>query len=295
MRFEKKKLIKNSKQKKLQPCADTRMSVSLSKAELHQVSAITGAHSLAVLPVSSKGKTQKVLVGDSSGEVTCFSMKKGAAKIAWKTRVTASSSSESNGSLPSSSSRSSSDASFAKNRGMQNQDSIGGLCLSGSKGDKCFVSQRSTILGINRKGKIFFEAQTNLVDDIDAFSVRDTFVWIGARSLYTVLDDGKEKECMMLPGNVSAILVVKSGFRSRAGSGKWKTLVIIGCSDRTIRFVVGSRIVETLPVQSVVSSLELISSKEGETSFVYGTIDGSLCLVKCSLSASVKRNHIFFA
>ena len=84
-----------------------------------------------LLPVGKK-KKQKLVIGDDSGEVVCFEMKKGEAQPVFKTTVEGS--------------------------------GVNVLALGGSlaKRDKVFVASGQSIYGINKKGKQFFKLISSL-------------------------------------------------------------------------------------------------------------------------------------
>lgn len=81
-----------------------------------------------LLPVGKK-KKQKIVIGDDTGNVECFEMKKGEAQVVFKTPV------EGGG--------------------------INVLALGGALGkrEKVFVASGQTIIGINKKGKQFYKVR----------------------------------------------------------------------------------------------------------------------------------------
>ena len=105
-----------------------------------------GRNTLCVLPLAKK-KQQKVAVGDDSGVVTVFYMKKGETQVEWT----------------------------SNNLGREVTK-----CVLQYGKDKIFVACGQSILGFTRKGKEFLRIKTNLTETIQQMFANDTTIWTGA-------------------------------------------------------------------------------------------------------------------
>ena len=115
------------------------MEIVLTPSELYQVNSIQSKNTIRVLP-KGKHKQSKVVVGDSNGTLTCFGVKKGSTRKEW----------------------------IYQRRGDDDDSNlssgVGSMALGGSKRDKIFITRRTDIEGVSRKGKSFFEMKTNVTD-----------------------------------------------------------------------------------------------------------------------------------
>ena len=244
------------------------MSIELSKSDLTQVSPISGRDTLRVLPIG-KHKTQRIVVGDSDGQLLCFAWKKGAAKNEfkltnddWKTASTKTTSSTHNSSPV---------------KGTNNH-SILALTLAGDKGDKCFISQKSGLKGINKKGNIFYDFTTNLADPITKFQVAGTHLHTAALYSYTLYDNSQEEHHVMTPGEIHSLVLgpklTTNGFHT----------AIIGCEDRMIRICEGGKYLLEVPVDASTKSL-CISGNQ----IFYGLGNGTVGCYESNWSSNSNR------
>ena len=213
--------------------------VDLFKSNLTQVSPISGRDTLRILPIG-KHKTQRIVVGDSDGQLLCFAWKKGAAKNEWK--ITSDQWKTASTKL-SSSPRNNSQGQSADSH------SILALTLAGDKGDKCFISQKTGLKGINKKGSVFYEFSTNLADPITTFAVSGTHLHTAALYSYTVYNDSQEQHHVMTPGEIHSLVLGQ-----KSASNKYHT-ALIGCEDRMIRLCEGGKYLLELPVDAAARSL----------------------------------------
>nr|KAF6400421.1 Bardet-Biedl syndrome 7 [Rousettus aegyptiacus] len=116
------------------------MDLNLNRADYLQVG-VTSQKTMKLLPASRHRATQKVVLGDHDGVVTCFGMKKGEAVAVFKT-------------LPG--------------------QKIARLELGGvlnTPQEKIFVASGSEIRGFTKRGKQFLSFETNLTESIKAMYV----------------------------------------------------------------------------------------------------------------------------
>lgn len=113
------------------------MEVSLARVDYLQVG-VTAQKTMRLLPASGRRATQKVVVGDQDGVITCFGIKKGEPVTVFKT-------------LPG--------------------PKIARLELGGALNtpqEKVFVATGSEVRGFTKRGKQFLSFETNLTEDIKA-------------------------------------------------------------------------------------------------------------------------------
>jgi Bardet-Biedl syndrome 7 protein len=239
------------------------MELTLTPNELYQVNSIRGRNTLCVLP-KGKHKSNRLVVGDSSGVTTCLSVKRGSTKREWAHGEK----------------KNSEDAGLPQ---------ISSMCLGGSKYDKIFISRMTNVEGITRKGKQFFEMNTNMTDNIANVAVKDTKLFVTGSYTYNVFDNQKEVAHVMTPAPIGSMCLAPSNTRS---SG---IRTLLGCSDRMVRVVHGdpsvSRIMEEVPLDGAVNSL--CRCREGgedegaeAVNVVYGTDKGSFGLLVLPKSKS---------
>jgi Bardet-Biedl syndrome 7 protein len=167
------------------------MELELERTKLFQVGTISSHETLELLPASKKGK-QKLAVGDDTGAVGCWEMKRGEPLNIFSSplgeRVTA-------------------------------------LALGGSadKKDKLFASTGSEVVGLNKKGKNFFQLVSMLAERIQCLRVEDTHIWTTCEYIYTKYDEGKDVHSYISPDKINSLDICNGG---RA---------VLGCQDRCVR------------------------------------------------------------
>ncbi len=259
----------------------------LSRSDLTQVSPIAGRHTARVLPLG-KHKTQRVVVGDSDGQLLCFAMKRGAAKAQWRIAAT---DWRSGGGSPSArrgagggGGKSSGGGGSGNGRSGSTLGTGAGkhpiltMTVAGDKGDKIFISQKSGIKGISKKGSVFYEFAPNLADPISSFDVAGTHLHAAAQYSYTLFQDSRELHHRMCPGEVNSLLL---GPSVRRGATTPQT-ALLGCSDRMIRVVQGGQFTHTIQVDGAAKSL----AKDGPAAreIFYGLNTGTIGVVRGSWS-----------
>lgn len=130
------------------------MDLSLTRIDLVNVDT-TSRKSLRLLPLGKKnpGKTQKVVVGDRSGSVSVFGMKRGDVSVVFKGTM---------------------------EKGVSCID-LGGTL---DERDKIFAAAGQTIKAWSRKGKEFLKFNTNLSEDISSMFVLNEDIYTGGEYIY---------------------------------------------------------------------------------------------------------------
>eukprot|EP00878_Enallax_costatus_P024904 GHUV01026605.1.p1 GENE.GHUV01026605.1~~GHUV01026605.1.p1 ORF type:complete len:268 (+),score=64.63 GHUV01026605.1:461-1264(+) len=174
------------------------MELELHRVDLLQSSAAAPG-TLLVLP-PGENKTQKVVVGDLSGVVQCFSVKKGEVTLSFKT-------------LPS-------------------QDKVTSITLGmGLKQkDKIFYTAGNSIRGITKKGKEFFRFTTSLTEAISQLRVADSHIWAGCQYTHNHFIEAADGGLYMSPDKILATELIPL-----MGPSEW--LPVLACRDCCIRVI----------------------------------------------------------
>ncbi|MEW5302522.1 MAG: hypothetical protein WDW36_005300 [Sanguina aurantia] len=218
------------------------MELQLFRQDLVQSSTCTQG-TLAVLPISDAKKNQKVAVGDLSGVLQVFSIKRGELAIAFKT-------------LPSAKI-----TSLTLGRGR-------------SQRDKIFIAAGETIRGTNNKGKDFFRFNTQLTETIRKVSVLDKHIWSAGEYVHNHFIEGKDNAFYLSPDRINDAAVVPLTDNSELNP-------VLACQDRQIRVLNGNQILFQAPTQAAPSCISyILASHDPQNRFpdakelLYGTDSG---------------------
>ncbi|CAM9601029.1 unnamed protein product, partial [Chrysoparadoxa australica] len=229
-----------------------------------QVESITHKHTLVLLPAGKKGR-QKIVVGDDSGVIQAFEMKKGEAVPIFKHT----------------------DLQGHKVWVGELTDLITAVALGGGEGkqDKVFATQGSHIVGLSKKGKEFFKLTSSLSETIHTMAVGQTQIWTGCEYIYNMYDDGEDAGFVMCPDRVLSLAVDPRDLTT-----------MLGCKDRCIRVVKGSEVLAEVATGSPVGAL-LSYLRECTLTYlptwadgaVYGTDDGTIGYLKSGKGGELQK------
>lgn len=163
------------------------------------VGSISSKNTMVILPLG-KHKRQKIVIGDDSGSITCFQVKKGEAQVVYKTD--------------------------------SDEHEVGCLALGGTKGskDKIFVSAGPLIRGLSKKGKFFFSFNTQITEVLTSLFIEGSKIWASGGSIYNLFDNGKDIHYFISPDRINCLTV-----GNLTNENEYDT--ILGCKDRKIRVV----------------------------------------------------------
>ncbi|CAM9764264.1 unnamed protein product [Scytosiphon promiscuus] len=235
--------------------------ITLALVELAQVSTVSRKGTLGLLPVGKNGK-QKFVVGDDSGMVRCFEMKRGEVQTAFSFRFA-----EGGG------------GSVTGSTGTANMVTavvVGGITGGSGGGDRVFVTQGSSIAGLSRKGKEFFKLASPLSETIHRMAVQGDRIWTGCDYICSAYDDGQDAAFYMCHDRIMSLIAASI-------SGEDSVDAVLGCQDRCIRVITApeSELVFQMSTDAPVGAL-CAFSKSGMGSdqdcggIVYGTDNGTL-------------------
>lgn len=201
---------------------------------------------MCVLPVGKK-KQQKVVIGDDSGVLTVFYMKKGEVQTEWKSDKLG--------------------------------RAISAVVLQMSK-DKIFLGCGQSIHGFTRKGKEFVKINTNLTETISHLFVDEQMIWTGGEFIMNIYDQCKDAGFVMVKDRINALLCAP------IVPGEMLTSVV-ACQDKLLRVYLGEKLHEEFAVEGPGSALafygpapDVAVKRPGDTiHMLYGSEQGSVGLI----------------
>jgi Bardet-Biedl syndrome 7 protein len=230
--------------------------LNLERSDLLQLDPISSKGTLKLLPLGKKNK-QKLLIGDDSGQLSCFEFKKGEPQIVFQTKVF--------------------------------EGPVSCICLGGNpqKRDKIFLSHSQRIVGLTKKGKEFFKLTSTLTEPIRKIVVEDTRIWTGCENIYNLFDDGKDAAYFISRGQINDLLVANV-----TRDVDFDT--VLGCQDKFIRIIRTSQLFAEIPTDFPVTSLgflqlerDLSTLSARKPSFVlFGTARGTLGIIQVNTDGS---------
>jgi len=229
------------------------MELSLHRVELMQGQAMAKG-TLRVLPVGKK-KGQKVAVGDDSGVLTVFYMKKGEVHVEWKSQPLG--------------------------------REITTVVMQAGK-DKLFAGCGQSIHGYSRKGKEFVKIKTNLTETINHLFVDENMIWTGCEYIMNIYDQCKDFGFVMVKDKINDLTCAP------IASGDMLSAVV-ACQDKFVRVYEVEKCFHEFSVEGPATSLgfygenpaerELRKQAESNVNMLYGTETGVVGLCKVNASA----------
>eukprot|EP00052_Salpingoeca_macrocollata_P026516 m.246281 g.246281 ORF g.246281 m.246281 type:complete len:726 (+) comp22582_c0_seq3:62-2239(+) len=219
------------------------MEIVLGKMLLKQVG-VTSPRTAGLITAAGH-RTQRIVVGDTTGVVTCFGLKKTEPVIVFQT-------------LPGPAVRRV-------------------LTLK----DKIFVATNSQVRGISRKGKVFFEIDTCMSESILSLQVQDNHLYVAGEYTYSHYVDNKDVDYYMPGDRINDLLLVMM----LDSAGKLRHAPVLACNDRALRLLKGSEVLLLMSLSSSPTALTAFHSTPGDSPplpglVVYGTNDGTVGMVK---------------
>ncbi|KAJ7326996.1 hypothetical protein JRQ81_016755 [Phrynocephalus forsythii] len=220
------------------------MELSLNRVDYLQVG-VTSQKTMKLLPASGRKATQKVVIGDHDGVITCFGIKKGEAVPVFKT-------------LPG--------------------ERIARLELGGALNtlqEKIFVAAGSEVRGFTKKGKQFLSFNTNLTENIKAMYISGSDLFLGASYIYNHYCDCKDQHYYLSGDKINDVLCLPVEKLSAV-------IPVLACQDRVLRVLQGSDLLYEMEVPGPPAVLALNNGNGGDSGeeVLFGTSDGKIGLVQ---------------
>ncbi|KAL5459878.1 hypothetical protein EMCRGX_G033265 [Ephydatia muelleri] len=207
-----------------------------------------------VLP-SSRNASQKFVIGDNDGVLSCFGMRRGDSNVVFKT-------------LPGT--------------------KISRVELGRSSGlvsDKIFVAAGSEVKGYSKKGNNFLTLDTNLAESLQSIWVDDANLLVGGSYIYNHYVDCKDTNYYLCSDKINDLLSLPPHTTDPELSP------VLACQDCTLRVLRSSNLLYEVEVAGPPSCLALNNGDGGEDGeeVLYGTQNGKLGLVKLQGAEPVYR------
>ncbi|XP_011299492.1 Bardet-Biedl syndrome 7 protein homolog [Fopius arisanus] len=218
------------------------MSLVLSRVDYASVG-VTSKGTMRILPSHDAKALQKFAVGDHDGILHVFGMKKGELQLSFK-------------SLPG--------------------PKIEKLVLGGTLGnpkDKIFIAYGNSVKGYTKKGKMFLEFDTSLIDPITSMFVLGPDLAACARDLYHRYQNCKDADSYLAGETLNDVILIP-------GEGS-SVLAILACGDRAIRVLTGTKSPTILRLPSVPTVLTSWreDQRDSRNRILVGTQDGKIGLL----------------
>ncbi|XP_060035115.1 Bardet-Biedl syndrome 7 protein isoform X2 [Erinaceus europaeus] len=232
------------------------MELTLNRADYVQVG-VTSQKTMKLLPASRNRATQKVVLGDHDGVVTCFGMKKGEAVAVFKT-------------LPG--------------------QKIARLELGGTlhmPQEKIFIATGSEIRGFTKRGKQFLSFETNLTESIKAMHVSGSDLFLSASYIYNHYCDCKDQHYYLSGDKINDVICLPVERVPHITP-------VLACQDRVLRVLQGSDVIYEIEVPGPPTVLALHNGNGGDSGedLLFGTSDGKLGLIQITASKPIHKWEI---
>lgn len=195
-----------------------------------------------LLPVARGGK-QKFVLGDDSGALQCYKIRKGECAEVFKTE---------SGKSP---------ISCVAHAGMKD------------KKDKIFYSEGTVIEGISKSGRNFFKFNTNLTEPVLGMFVENRRIYTAGEYIYNMFEDAADKHFYLCSDKVNDITVEVVAHADYD--------VVLACQDRNIRFIRESAINMEVSIKGPAQCVHryAVDNYTGKrctkkTKLIYGTENG---------------------
>ncbi|KZC08794.1 PREDICTED: Bardet-Biedl syndrome 7 protein-like [Dufourea novaeangliae] len=215
------------------------MTLPLSRIDYVAVG-VTSRGTTKIFSATEHRQTQKFAVGDHDGVLHVYGMKKGELQMSFK-------------SLPG--------------------PKITKLALGGTARDKIFIALDNTVRGYTKKGKLFLDFDTNLIDPVSAMYVLGPNLAACARDLYHRYQDCKDADSYLAGETLYDVLLLPADSST--------IYALLACGDCAIRVLYGTKTPAVLRLPSVPTVLALYREGDVESKdrVLLGTMDGRIGLL----------------
>ncbi|XP_054006899.1 Bardet-Biedl syndrome 7 protein-like isoform X2 [Hylaeus anthracinus] len=215
------------------------MTLPLSRIDYAAVG-VTSRGSTRMFYATEHRQTQKFAVADHDGVLHVYGMKKGVLQVSFK-------------SLPG--------------------PKINKLVLGGTIRDKIYIAHGNTVKGYTKKGKLFLDFDTNLIDPISAMCVIGPDLAACAKDLYHRYHDCKDADSYLAGETLYDVVLLPADSST--------VYAILACGDCAVRVLHGTKSPAVLRLPSVPTVLSLYREGDVESKdrVLVGTMDGRVGLL----------------
>jgi len=221
------------------------MELNLNAVDYQQVS-VTDKKCMHVLPnLENSSGPQKVVVGDKSGILQSFGIKKQEVNTIFK-------------SLPGAA---------------INRIALGGV-LGGTQ-DKIFVTSNAEVRAFSRKGKKFLDFNTNLTESVSNLCVSGSDLLVSGSYIYNHFHDCNDQGYYLSNDSINDMLCLPATNRGETQD----FTPVLACNDKVLRVLKGCALFYEVELPGSPSCMtEYIPNEDLSTDFqvVYGTMDGKI-------------------
>ncbi|KAJ8676518.1 hypothetical protein QAD02_012305 [Eretmocerus hayati] len=148
--------------------------------------------------------------------------------------------------------------------------------------DKIFLAHGNTVVGYTRKGKLFLEFDTSLIDPITALYVLGADLAACARDLYHRYRDCKDADSYLAGEKLLDVVLLPVGSSA--------VLAVLACADCAVRVLFGTKSPAVLRLPSIPTVLAPYRDGEEESNdrILVGTIDGRVGLLMLEKDKSLR-------
>ncbi|XP_014209143.1 Bardet-Biedl syndrome 7 protein homolog [Copidosoma floridanum] len=150
--------------------------------------------------------------------------------------------------------------------------------------DKIFLAQGNTVTGYTKKGKLFLEFDTSLLDTITAMYVLGSDLAACARDVYHRYRDCKDADSYLAGEKLYDVVLLPVG----------SVVAVLACGDCAIRVLYGTRSPAVLRLPSVPTTLTPYREAELDSTdrVLVGTMDGKVGLLMLDSDKSLRVSWI---
>jgi Bardet-Biedl syndrome 7 protein len=222
------------------------MDLNLTRVDLCQLGTMSRRNTLVLLP-KGKNPKQKFVVGEDSGAVTCFKIKRGDAEQVFQAEAASA--------------------------------EVDAVTLGGTAGkkDRIFICRGNVVEGYSKAGKRFFKFNTQLTDALLAMAVEARQIYCIQNYVYSMFEDAKDCDFLVSPDAMNALTV--EHVVTQDSDEKYDA--VVGCQDAHVRVISGSEaVIDTValgPVECISRyGVDAVSGKRVATAktLIYGTSNG---------------------
>ncbi|CAJ0578829.1 unnamed protein product, partial [Mesorhabditis spiculigera] len=158
---------------------------------------------------------------------------------------------------------------------------IEAVCLGGALGtvqDKVFVAAENAVRGISKKGKQFFNFETNMAEHAKKMFIYGVDLVLCGKKSYNHYHDCVDTNYVLCNEEIHDVVVLTT-------EGAWGSRgfsAVLACNDSTIKVVEGSKVDYEIPINDIPYTLYLFNGDGGynHQMVLYGTKGGRLGLVE---------------
>lgn len=227
------------------------MDIPLERADLLQLDPMSNKYMLKLLP-PGKTKKQKLVIGDDSGQLSCFEFKKGEPQIVFQTKVF--------------------------------DGPIACVALGGprQKRDKIFCAQGQRLVGLTKTGNETFKLTSSHTESIRNIAVEESRIWTGCEYILNTYDNGHDSSFYMSRDQING-LVVDYIIREN------ELDTVLACQDNCLRIIHAAQACLEIPTPSPVTAVATMWNSEvtirvGSAHLLYGMENGAFSAIRIEQS-----------